>query len=81
MATELIRKKKEMGVFIIRNERVLDSLLRNNKLSDGTLIFYTNRSGLYYGELRNAILQACYATKQVLTPLQIKWFEAAKQPE
>lgn len=81
LATNLARKKKEMGVFIIRNEGVLDSLFRNNKLNDGLLIFYTNRSGLYYGELRNAILQACYATKQVLTPLQIKRFEAAKQPE
>lgn len=73
--TELIRKKKEMGVFIIRNERAIDSLFRLKKINDGNLIFYTNRYGIYQGELRNAILQACLKTQKLLTAKQISKFE------
>lgn len=73
--TELIRKKKEMGVFIIRNERAIDSLFRVKKINDGNLIYYTNRYGIYQGELRNAILQACLKTQKLLTAKQINKFE------
>ena len=46
----------------------------------GKIIFYTNRHGLYQGELKNAILQACFATEKQLTPQQIKRFEALQKP-
>jgi len=69
--TELQRKKIEMGGIIIKNERVIDSLFRTRKLNDGTIIFYTNRYGIYQGELRNAILQAAYKTYSLLTTAQV----------
>jgi len=75
MAKELRRKKLEMGLIIINNERTLDSIFRYNRLDNGSLIFYTNRYGLYQGELRNAILQACLATKTLLTPQQLKRYK------
>jgi hypothetical protein len=73
--TELIRKKKEMGRFIIKNERVLDSLFRVRKVDDGSLIFYGERTDLYRGELRNAILQAYLKITGILTPAQLKRYE------
>jgi hypothetical protein len=75
IAKELQRKRLEMGVFIIRNERALDSLFKKQRLDNGTIIFYTNRYGLYQGELRNAILQACFNTGELLAPQQIKKLE------
>jgi hypothetical protein len=71
-------KKKEMGAIIVRNERVIDSLFRTNKLNDGVIIFYTNRYGIYQGELRNAILQAAFKTRQLLSPQQINRLRALK---
>jgi len=73
---ELHRKRVEMGSIIIRNENMLDSLFRTHNIDDGTLIFYANRYGLYQGEIRNAILQACYATEKLLSPAQVKKLEA-----
>lgn len=75
IATELHRKRVEMGGFIITNEETLDKLFRKQSLNNGDVIFYTNRSGLYYGELRNAILQACLSTGDLLAPQQIKKLE------
>lgn len=72
LGKELHRKRVEMGPIIIKNERMLDSLFRTHSIDDGTLIFYANRYGLYQGELRNAILQACYATEKLLAPAQVK---------
>lgn len=72
---ELHRKRVEMGPIIIRNETMLDSLFRTHNIDDGTLIFYANRYGLSQGEIRNAILQACYATEQLLSPAQVKRLE------
>jgi hypothetical protein len=77
--TELIRKKKEMGMFIIRNERAIDSLFRGKKINDGNLIYYTNRYGIYQGELRNAILQACLKTQKLLTAKQINKFKRLQE--
>ncbi|HEY0244873.1 MAG TPA: hypothetical protein VGC01_04865 [Mucilaginibacter sp.] len=76
---EFHRKKLEMGQIIIRNERTLDSIFKYNQLNNGSLIFYANRYGLYQGELRNTILQACLVTKSILTPLQIKKLEAIEK--
>ena len=72
---ELHRKRVEMGPIIIKNENMLDSLFRTHNIDDGTLIFYANRYGLYQGEIRNAILQACYATEILLSPAQVKRLE------
>ncbi len=76
---ELRRKKLEMGLIIIRNERTLDSIFRYNRLDNGSLIFYANRYGLYQGELRNVILQSCLVTRGLLTPQQIKRIETLQK--
>jgi len=79
IAKELHRKKLEMGLIIIHNERTLDSIFRYNRLDNGSLIFYANRYGLYQGELRNAILQACLATRALLSDQQIRRYEALQK--
>ncbi len=71
----LQRKVNEMNGFLITNERTLDSLFRLKKINNGLLIFYTNRYGLYQGELRNALLQACLKTEAQLTNTQIKKYD------
>ena len=76
---ELTRKKLEMGRIIIHNERALDSIFVYNRLDSGSLIFYANRYGLYQGELRNAILQACLATANLLTHSQIRKLDALQK--
>jgi hypothetical protein len=72
LSATLHRKKVEMGENIIRNEKMLDNLFHNQQITDGTLIFYTNRSGLYFGELKGAILMACYNTQKILSEGQLK---------
>jgi len=79
LATKLHRKKLEMGENIIHNEKMLDSLFHSRQIIDGTLIFYTNRSGLYYGELRGAILLACYNTEKILSDTQIRKLESLEK--
>jgi hypothetical protein len=69
---ELHRKRVEMGGNIITNEKKLDDLFKKHQVDDGVIIFYTNRYGLYQGEIRNAILQACYKTEELLSPGQLK---------
>ena len=76
LVANLQRKKKEMGENIIRNERMLDTLFRKKQIDDGTVIFYTNRYGLYMGEVRNAVLQACLNTEAILSDTQIKKLES-----
>ena len=76
---EFHRKKLEMGQTIIKNERVLDSIFKYHRLDNGSLIYYTNRYGLYQGELRNTILQACLATRVLLSQQQIDRFEALQK--
>jgi hypothetical protein len=72
-------KKKEIGESVIRNERALDSLFRTHKIDEGTIIFLGNRYGLYEGEYRTAVMQACYKTQKLLSERQIKKFEALQQ--
>lgn len=79
LAAALHRKRVEMGGNIIRNEKMLDSLFHSKKIIDGTLIFYTNRSGLYFGELKGAILMACYETEKILSDDQIRKLEALEK--
>lgn len=76
---ELHRKILEMGLIIIRNERTLDSIFKYNRLDNGSLIFYANRYGLYQGELRNVILQACFIAKNLLTPQQVSKIESLEK--
>jgi hypothetical protein len=76
---ELHRKILEMGLIVIRNERTLDSIFKYHRLDNGSLIFYTNRYGLYQGELRNVYLQACLATRVLLSQQQIDAYEALQK--
>lgn len=73
--TLMHRRRLQIGGSIISNEKMLDSLFKYRKVSDGNLIFYTNRHGLYQGELKNAILQACLATEKLLSAQQIAKLE------
>ena len=75
----LHRKKVEMGDNIIRNEKKLDTLFKIKQADDGTIIFYTNRYGLYLGEIRNAVLQACYKTENILSDQQISKLETLEK--
>jgi len=77
--TGLQRKVKEMNGFLITNEKAIDSLFKYKKVNNGMLIFYTNRYGLYQGELRNALLQACIKTEAELTVTQIRKYDALLQ--
>ena len=79
LSTTLHRKKVEMGESIIRNEKMLDNLFHNQQITDGNLIFYTNRAGLYYGELKGAILMACYNTQKILSEGQLKKLETLEK--
>ena len=79
IADALHRKKVEMGQNIINNEKMLDSLFHSKRVVDGTIIFYSNRYGLYLGEIRNAVLQACYKTENILSDDQIRRLEAARK--
>jgi hypothetical protein len=79
IAKELHRKKLEMGLIIINNEKTIDSLFRINKFDNGSLIFFANRYGLYQGELRNAILQACLATRNLLSLQQVNKYAALQK--
>jgi len=75
ITTELHRKRVEMGGNIITNEKKLDDLFKKHQVDDGVIIFYTNRYGLYQGEIRNAILQACFKTEELLSAGQLKQLE------
>jgi hypothetical protein len=76
---ELHRKKLEMGLIIIHNERTLDSIFKYHRLDNGSLIFFANRYGLYQGEMRNVILQSCLKAWEMLTPEQIRKYEALEK--
>lgn len=67
----LTLKKTETTISNNRNEHMLDSMFRTGRLNEGSIIFYTNRYGLYQGELRGALLIACYNTRQALTAAQL----------
>lgn len=65
-------KAKEMDKFINQQEKKLNDLFASGKAEEGSIIYYTNKLGLYEGELRNAYLQAHLKTRYVLTPVQLK---------
>lgn len=64
-------KAKEMDGFINQQEKKLNDLFASKKAEEGSIIYYTNKLGLYEGELRNAYLQAHLKTRYVLTPAQL----------
>ncbi|MDB5013658.1 MAG: hypothetical protein JWQ25_1860 [Daejeonella sp.] len=64
-------KAKEMDGFINQQEKKLNDLFASGKAEEGSIIYYTNKLGLYEGELRNAYLQAHLKTRYVLTPAQL----------
>jgi uncharacterized protein YeaC (DUF1315 family) len=68
--TEIHRKMKEMGGMIIKNEKAIDEIFRSRKLTDGDVIFFVNRYGLYEGELRIAILLTYLKMNDILTSEQ-----------
>jgi len=74
--THMHRLRLQIGGSIIGNEKTLDLLFAQNNVDSGNLIFYINRYGLYQGELRTAILQACIITKKTLSPEQMKKFDS-----
>ena len=79
IADALHRKRVEMGENIVRNEKMLDSLFHSKRVVDGTIIFYSNRYGIYLGEIRNAVLQACFKTENILSDDQIKRLESLQK--
>jgi len=78
--THMRRLRLQIGGSIIENEKTLDLLFAQNNVDNGNLIFYINRYGLYQGELRTAILQACIITKKALSPEQMKKFDSLQKP-
>lgn len=74
VSREMGRKAREMGSFILLEEKRLNDLFASGKVNDGSLIYLTNKIGLYQGELRNAFLQAHLKTQRILTPDQIKQY-------
>lgn len=75
----LRRRRLQIGGSIIDTEHMLDSMFRYNKVQNGNLIFYTNRYGLYQGELKNAFLQACLSTRNLLSDKQMSKFESLQK--
>jgi len=78
-ANYLHRRRLQIGGSIIDTEHMLDSMFKYNKVQDGNLIFYTNRYGLYQGELKNAFLQACLSTRNLLSDKQMSKYESLRK--
>lgn len=79
LATQMNRRKLQTGGSIVSNEKMLDSLFHTKQIDEGSLIFYTQRYGQYLGEFRNAVLFACISTQKLLTPQQIRKYEALQK--
>jgi Spy/CpxP family protein refolding chaperone len=73
-------KKAEIRQSVTANEKILNKLFDSRKPEEGALIFYGNRYGLYEGEMRTAVLNACAQTGRVLTPRQNTKFEQLQKP-
>ncbi|KHJ37818.1 hypothetical protein PBAC_19790 [Pedobacter glucosidilyticus] len=72
---EMTRKAKEMDNFILAQESKLNTLFKEQKINEGSLIFYTNKIGALQGELRNAYLKAHIATKKVFSATQLQKYK------
>ncbi len=73
-------KKREVSQSVTLNEKTLDKIFKSHRLNEGAIVFYGNRYGLYEGEMRSAILTACFQAAQVLTARQIARFEQLQKP-
>ena len=78
--TEIHRKMKEMGEMIIKNEKAIDDIFKSRKLTDGDVIFFVNRYGLYEGELRTAILLTYLKMNDILTAAQKEKYQKLLKP-
>ncbi|WP_051189545.1 hypothetical protein [Daejeonella oryzae] len=65
-------KALEMAGFILAEEKKINELFASGKANEGSIIYYTNKIGLYQAELRNAHLQAHLKARRILSPDQIK---------
>ena len=75
----LRRRRLQIGGSVIDTDKKLDSMFRYNRVEDGNLIFYANRYGLYQGELKNALLQACLSTQKLLSQQQMTMYEGLQK--
>ncbi len=66
------KKAEEMGTFILQEERKLNDSFASGKPNEGSIIYYSNKIGLFQGELRNAHLQAHLKAHGILNADQIK---------
>ena len=71
-------KVLEMGGFILLQEKKMNELFASGKADEGSIIYFTNKLGLYQAELRNAHLQAHLKTRRILTPDQVKKYNKIK---
>ncbi|WP_353132838.1 hypothetical protein [Pseudopedobacter sp.] len=76
--TEMTRKLKEMGNFLIVEQTKLNKLFETNKINEGSLIYHTNKIGALEGEMRNAYLKAYLRTRDILTSQQLKKYQSLK---
>ncbi|ADY53210.1 hypothetical protein Pedsa_2668 [Pseudopedobacter saltans DSM 12145] len=76
--TEMMRKIKEMGGFLITEQTKLNKLFETNKVNEGSLIYHTNKIGALEGEMRNAYLKAHLRTRGILTAQQLKKYDSIK---
>jgi len=76
--TEMVRKLKEMGNFLIVEQTKLNKLFETNKINEGSLIYHTNKIGALEGEMRNAYLKAYLRTRDILTVQQLKKYQSLK---
>ena len=76
--TEMVRKLKEMGNFLIAEQTKLNKLFETNKINEGSLIYHTNKIGALEGEMRNAYLKAYLRTRNILSAQQLKKYASLK---
>ncbi len=75
ISAKMAFKTREMGGYLLKQEQKLNDLFASGKINEGSIIYHTNKIGLYHGELRNAYLQANYQTKKVLNLSQLKKYK------
>lgn len=73
-------KRKEVAASMIMNEKTLNAFFSNMKANEGNILFYGTRYGSYMGELRVALLMACFQTRKVLTAWQMNKFYTLEKP-
>jgi Spy/CpxP family protein refolding chaperone len=67
-----------LGALIVGKERELDALFAKNEINRGKLESVSREIGLLQGSLRAAHLRAHLEMKSLLTPLQVKKYDALR---